>query len=104
MADGCGGSVRFPFRRGRSRAVSGASDNLPPPDARKVEARPAARVARAADFAAVPDGGVRIREQFFSELLPRLGLRPQAVVAGYIPVRNEIDVLPLVRALMARGH
>lgn len=104
MADGCGGSVRFPFRRGRLRAVSGASDNLPSPDTRKVEARAAARAARAAAFAAVPDGGMRIRERFLVELLPLLGLAPQAVVAGYIPVRNEIDVLPLVRALMGRGH
>lgn len=103
MADGRGGSVRFPLRRDRLRAVSGASDNPSSPDARKIEARAAARAARAAAFAAVPDGGARVRERFLAELLPALELAPQAVVAGYIPIRNEIDVLPLVRALMARG-
>lgn len=103
MADGCGGSVRLPFRRDRSCAVSGASDSSPSLLARKIEARAAARAARAAAFAAVPDGGMRMRERFLAELLPTLGLAPQAVVAGYIPVRDEIDALPLVRALMAGG-
>lgn len=31
-------------------------------------------------------------------------LPPDAVVAGYWPVRGEIDVLPLMRELIARGH
>ena len=29
---------------------------------------------------------------------------PEAVVAGYVPVRGEIDVMPLLRALHAAGH
>lgn len=72
-------------------------------DALKVEARAVARTARDAAFAALPDGGSRIRERFLSELLPALDLAPRAVVAGYIPVRSEIDSLPLARALIARG-
>ncbi len=31
-------------------------------------------------------------------------LPPASVVAGYWPVRGEIDVLPLLRELIARGH
>lgn len=33
-----------------------------------------------------------------------LAIAPGAVVSGFVPVRGEIDVMPLLEALSARGH
>ncbi len=33
-----------------------------------------------------------------------LAIAPGAVVSGFVPVRGEIDVMPLLAALAARGH
>jgi 5-formyltetrahydrofolate cyclo-ligase len=35
---------------------------------------------------------------------PMLPLPPGAVVAGFMPIRSEIDIRPLMRALAAAGH
>ena len=72
-------------------------------DPAKVEARARARATRAAAFAAAPDAGAKMRERFLSELLPVLALPECAVFSGYIPVRQELDVLPLAHALAERG-
>jgi len=37
-------------------------------------------------------------------VLQAVRMPPRAVVAGYLPIRDEIDVGPLLRRLRARGH
>lgn len=44
--------------------------------------------------------GVKLADNFISNIT----LPPDAVVAGYYPVRAEMDVMPLLSALLARGY
>ena len=37
------------------------------------------------------------------DMLPRLGLAPAAVVAGFLPIRDELDPRPALAALRERG-
>src|SRR4051812_22222774 len=41
-----------------------------------------------------------VRESFFKNVT----LLPGQIVAGYWPIRGELDVLPILRELLARGH
>jgi len=49
---------------------------------------------------ASPDAGAALRDRF----LAAVPLAPGAVVSGFWPMGDEIDVRPLLDALMARGH
>ena len=54
---------------------------------------------RAIAFAAEPNAGARLAANFPPSLL----ISDQTVVAGYMPFRTEIDVLPLMRAFVGQG-
>jgi 5-formyltetrahydrofolate cyclo-ligase len=69
----------------------------------KAEARAHARGVRAKAYVTTPDAPARVRDVFMSELLPKLALKPGAVVTGYIPFRDELDPRPLLLALEERG-
>ena len=69
----------------------------------KAQARSHARGARAKAFVATPDAGLRVRDRFLSELLPKLALKPGAIVTGYIPFGDELDPRPLLTVLEERG-
>lgn len=58
--------------------------------------------ARRSDAAAADDGGAgaRLAERFLGAVTVPAG----APVSGFWPIRTEIDVMPLLRALAARGH
>ncbi len=80
------------------------------PDAALEEAKKSARrlaLARRAEAGADltrrfgPDhAGAELARRFFAAVTPR----PGAPVSAYWPVRGEIDVRPLMRALIERGH
>jgi 5-formyltetrahydrofolate cyclo-ligase len=83
--------------------VNAGPDDSRSCDDAKLEARATARAARAAAFAALPDAGARVRDCFIAELLPALGLPDRRTFSAYVPMRDEIDSLPLVRSLIGRG-
>jgi len=58
--------------------------------------------ARRREAAAADDGsaGARLAERF----LEVIDVPASAPVSGFWPIRTEIDVMPLLRALAARGH
>lgn len=82
---------------------SAQNPTISPLDRAKAEARAKAHVVRAAAFAAVPDAGIRVRDRFMAELLPVIGAKNGAFVAAYMPVRDEVDVRPLLQSLVERG-
>jgi 5-formyltetrahydrofolate cyclo-ligase len=59
----------------------------------------AATVRAAAHAALAAEAGAAIARHF----LDNLPWRPDQVIAGYRPMRDEADVMPLLRALAARG-
>ena len=61
--------------------------------------RAAAKTARAAAKAAVPDAAARLAARFLATIPVAAG----TVVGGYWPIGDEIDVLPLLAALRERG-
>ena len=61
--------------------------------------RAAAKTARAAAKAAVPDAAARLAARF----LATIPVPKDAIVGGYWPIGDEIDVLPLLAALRERG-
>lgn len=61
--------------------------------------RAAAKMARAAAKAATPDAAARLAARF----LATITLPKDAIVGGYWPIGDEIDVLPLLAALRAQG-
>ena len=66
----------------------------------KAAMRRSAGEARKAAHAAHPDAGAALRDgALASGLVP-----PGAIVSGYLPIRTEIDPVPLMTALAARGH
>lgn len=46
----------------------------------------------------------KMAQRLADNFISNVALPPDAVVAGYHPVRAEMDVMPLMRALLARGH
>lgn len=68
---------------------------------RKAELRRAAFAARKAAFLA---GGAAAGEAAATVFLGGVAVPEGAVVSGYLPIRTEIDPLPLMTALTARGH
>jgi 5-formyltetrahydrofolate cyclo-ligase len=64
----------------------------------------AKREARARGLAARAAGDPRLGLRAAGHVLERLPPRPGAVVAGYWPLKDEIDPLPLMLALAGRGH
>jgi 5-formyltetrahydrofolate cyclo-ligase len=86
-------------------AVSADPEN---PETSVVEAKARARAhahgARAKAFVAAPAAGAHVRDRFLSELLPSLNHRDGVIVAGYIPVRDELDPRPLLFAMEERGY
>jgi 5-formyltetrahydrofolate cyclo-ligase len=69
----------------------------------KVHARAHARGARAKAYALDVDAGRHVRDLFLKEILPRLKLEKDAVVASYISIHDELDTRPLLTALEERG-
>lgn len=71
------------------------------PDAPKAALRAEAKRQRQAAARAAGDGaGQRVRDRF----LAAIPLPPDAVIAAYWPVGDEVDVRPLLHALHERGH
>jgi len=68
--------------------------------AEKQAVRVTVRVRRADAARAVPDAGDAVYEVFRRAVR----LRPSAIVAGYLPIGDEIDPRPLLRRLHALGH
>jgi 5-formyltetrahydrofolate cyclo-ligase len=66
-------------------------------DAAKAAARQAAAARRAGSDPAL---GARLTEH----VLARIALPAGAIVAGYWPINDEIDIRPLLQALAERGH
>lgn len=66
----------------------------------KAECRVRATAQRAAAFAADPDAGAALTQQF----LRAIALAPGEVVSGYWPLAGELDVRPLLVRLRDRGH
>ncbi|MFN4281008.1 MAG: 5-formyltetrahydrofolate cyclo-ligase [Alphaproteobacteria bacterium] len=62
--------------------------------------RAAAKTARAAAKLAAPEAALRLAERF----LAHVPLADGEAVGGYWPIGDEIDVLPLLAALHARGR
>jgi len=62
------------------------------------------REARARGLAARATGEPRLGLRAAGHVLDRLRPRPGSVVAGYWPLRDEIDPRPLMLALAGRGH
>jgi 5-formyltetrahydrofolate cyclo-ligase len=54
---------------------------------------------RAVAFETMPDAGARLASHFPASI----EIKPSTIIAAYMPIRTEIDPLPLVRALVARG-
>lgn len=77
-------------------AVPAPSLSVPDPD--KPALRRAALARRKAAFD--PGAGAAVAAHFLSAFT----LPPGAIVAGYVPMGDELDVLPLLRALAGRGH
>jgi 5-formyltetrahydrofolate cyclo-ligase len=73
----------------------------PTPDPAKAERRVAARARRRAAHAAF---GARIGPILTANFMAAFSLAPRAVVAGYNPINDEADVVPLMTALGQRGH
>jgi len=69
----------------------------------KAQARAHALGARAKAFVTTPEAGLRVRDIFVTQLLPKLALKVGAVVTGYIPFRDELDPRPLLTVLEERG-
>ena len=69
-------------------------DSKAPLRAEAAARRPGLRIA------AGPDAGERVRDQFVKAIQPPSG----AVIGGYWPMRDELDVTPLLRHLHERGH
>jgi len=61
--------------------------------------RAAAKTARAAAKAAAPDAPARLAARF----LETISVPDGATIGGYWPIGDEMDVLPLLAALRARG-
>ena len=64
----------------------------------KTKARHAAKMIRAQLAVGRPDAGVELLRTW-----PELGVKT-GCVAAYMPIHSEIDVLPLMRALVDAGH
>lgn len=61
--------------------------------------RAVARVRRAEAYRSQRDAGIRARDHF----LNAIGFSGDAAVSGYLPVDDEFDVLPLMRAAAEHG-
>lgn len=70
------------------------------PAAHKKRLRKQAKQQRAIAAAATPDAGERLRDH----LLGNVTFPPDVAVSAYWPMRDEIDPLPTLHALHARGH
>lgn len=68
--------------------------------AAKKNLRQEAKAQRAAAAEAAPDAGRRLCEQ----VLATVPFPPACPVSGYWPMGEEIDVVPVLEALSARGH
>ncbi|MCU0985008.1 MAG: 5-formyltetrahydrofolate cyclo-ligase [Acetobacteraceae bacterium] len=64
----------------------------------------AKREARVLGFAARAGGDPRMGMRLAGVVLAGVSLSPGAIVAGYWPLRGEIDPRPLMLALAGRGH
>lgn len=64
----------------------------------------AKRAARARGLAARASGDPRLGVRLAGAVLAAIPLPPGAIVAGYWPLRDEIDPRPLMLALSGRGH
>lgn len=62
------------------------------------------RAAALARRAAIGEDGRRAAAARLLAAIDALEVPPGAVVSGFLPIRGEIDVLPLLAALAARGH
>lgn len=78
----------------------GGSAHIAPPLTKaqlRLTAKAARAAARQAAGTATPDG-------FITQFLARVPVRPGAVVSGYFPIGDELDVRPLLARLAAIGH
>jgi 5-formyltetrahydrofolate cyclo-ligase len=71
------------------------------PDPAKAEERIAARARRRAAYDAF---GPRIGPILTANFMAAFSLPPRAVAAGYNPINEEADIVPLMTALAQRGH
>lgn len=72
----------------------------PPIQSEKAEMRAAAKARRMAAAQEAVDAGAALSEEFCHSV----PLRRPAVIAGYLPIADEIDVKPLLRRLRGDGH
>ena len=87
-------------RRGFATSTAKARP-IDPLAQRKREQRQQAQRNRQRAHARLGDSaGARLMDSYFAHV----ATAPGAIVAGYAPIRDEIDVLPLLCALAARGH
>lgn len=73
---------------------------VPPPHEVKASLRAAALARRSA----LGDDARRAAAAVLAAAVVELAVPPGAVVSGFLPIRDEIDVVPLLSALSARGH
>lgn len=95
MANGRGGSATAASREtppSAEKAAIDAAKHALRGDAMERRARAHARVGAVA--------GQRLRDR----VLGAIELPPGAVVSGFVPIRDEIDVMPLLADLAGRGH
>jgi 5-formyltetrahydrofolate cyclo-ligase len=62
------------------------------------------RMARAARMETPVEDRRRMAQKLSDNFISNVVLPPAAIVAGYHPVRAEMDVMPLLSALLARGQ
>ena len=72
----------------------------PPVQAEKAEMRAAAKARRARAAKDAADAGKALSDEFCRSVR----LRAPTVIAGYLPIGDEIDVRPLLRRLHGDGH
>lgn len=72
----------------------------PPVQAEKAEMRAAAKARRAQAAKGAADAGRALSDEFCRSVR----WRAPTVVAGYLPIGDEIDVIPLLRRLQGNGH
>lgn len=102
--NGQGGSATVPPTAGPSRTAASDTEPLADDPALadyKALIRRDARANRARAYDQAPADAARRACAFLTDRIP---IPTNAVIAGYIPVRQEFNVLPVLDALRRRGH